>query len=240
MADEQNGATPAPAPGGAQPQQAQPEPKAEARDVKTINLLPDDYSAIQRELAELRAFQNETRTKHEAAEAERLKVLAAKGQAEDAMNQLKSAYETKVTELKAQNEATDRNWLDEKLSSTLAEALAGVEFAGVDPLVTAQHVRKLLASEIEATMGRDRKPVVVERQTRQPAAEYIRDRLASPEFALYLKPAGKGGSGTDGTRSQPRAPGGPAQPGSLDAIVADFEARQGEYRSFGLHPVRRN
>lgn len=237
MPDEPNGAPPAPSSGNVPPQQAPSEPKPEPQNVKTINLLPDDYSAIQRELADLRAFQSDTKTKAEAAEAERLKVLAAKGQAEDAMNQLKSAYETKVSTLQAEKDATDQEWLAEKTASTIAEAMSGLEFAGIDPAVTAQHVRKLLIGEIEAVMGRDRKPVVRDRQTHQPASEYLKERISSPEFALYLKPSGKGGSGTDGTRTRALPPG-QAQPGSLDAIVADWEARQGQYRSFGLHPSR--
>lgn len=224
---------PPPAPGQTQSPPA-PQPAADAP--KPIVLLPDDYSALQRELLELRNFRTQTQAQVEAAEAERLKVLAAKGQAEDAMNQLKSAYETKVGALQSRAETIEQQWLSEKKTGAIAAALSGLEFAGVDPTVTAKHVRQLLEGEIESVLDRDGRPTVRDRQTLQPAEKYLRERLASPEFALYLKPTGRPGSGADGSRpAHQHGAGGEPKPGSLEAIVADWRGRQGQYQSMGLH-----
>lgn len=212
-----------------------PKPAAEVRPVA---VLPEDWAAVQRELADLRGYRTAKEAKEEAAESERLKALAAKGQAEEALKQLQSAYESKNADLKARHDAIEQRWLAERKAGVIAEALAGVEFAGVDPTVTAKHVRQLLEGEVEAVLDRDGRPQVRERATLAPADRYLRERLASTEFALYLRPRGKGGAGGDGTRTpQPPADGGAVKPGSLEAIAAEYRDRMSRYQSLGLHRI---
>ena len=95
-------------------------------------------------------------------------------------------------------------------------------------------VRRLLQDDFETTRDASGALVVREKVSGRPAAEVLRERLDSPQFAIFFAPSSRGGSGTDGTR--PPASLQPTQPGSLDAIVADWRNRQTQYQSFGLRP----
>ena len=41
-----------------------------------------------------------------------------------------------------------------------------------------------------------------DRETRRPAADYLKERLDSPEFAVFFTATHRGGAGSDGTRTQ--------------------------------------
>ena len=64
--------------------------------------------------------------------------------------------------------------------------------------------------------------------------EVLRERLSTPQFAIFFAPSSRGGSGSDGSR--PPANPLPSQPGSLEAIVSDWRNRQTQYQAFGLRP----
>ena len=131
--------------------------------------------------------------------------------------------------------------MDEKRNSILSEALATIKLVpipGVDAAVILGQLRRLLTEEIEVHKDTAGKYLVRDRKGLQPAAEYLRERLKSPEFAHYLQAQKQGGSGADGSRSAPPPTGQHLEPGSLEAIVAEWRNRQSTYQTMGLRPTQ--
>jgi hypothetical protein len=192
-----------------------------------VMLAPDDYLAINRELERLRGVERQTQAALDAAEQQRLKVLAEKGSIEEAMNGLRQSYEAKVQAEADRARQVETQWLGEKKVSAIAEALAGRQFAGSDPKATAAMVRRLLESEVEAVRDNAGNPVVRHQATLRPAADYLKERLESPEFAVFFAATNRGGSGSNG--AIPAAPT-PSNPSSYDAFAQAYRERMAAYQ----------
>ena len=163
--------------------------------------------------------------------------LAEKGQIEEALAQQRKAWEQKHAEALSRYTQLEQQVHAERTNTAIAEAFHGRTFVGETPeqrAATAAMVRRLLQDDFETTRDASGALVVREKVSGRPAAEVLRERLDSPQFAIFFAPSSRGGSGTDGTR--PPANLQPTQPGSLDAIVADWRNRQSQYQSFGLRP----
>ena len=163
----------------------------------------------------------------EAKEAERLRALAEKGQIEEALAQQRKAWEQKHAEAVSRYTQLEQQVHAERKNSAIAEAFHGRTFVGETPeqkAATAAMVRRLLQDDFETTRDASGALVVREKVSGRPAAEVLRERLDSPQFAIFFAPSSRGGSGTEGTR--PPASLQPTQPGSLEAIVSDWRNRQ--------------
>jgi hypothetical protein len=204
---------------------------------QTIPLSVEEYQrlrALEKQLDEVRLAQQATL---EDREAERLRVLAEKGQVEDALAQQRKAWEQKHAEAVSRYAQLEQQVHAERKNAAIADALHGRAFVGETPehrAAAAAMVRRLLQDEFEATRDGSGGLVVREKVSGRPAADALRERLDSPEFAIFFAPTSRGGSGADGTRPAPAPT--PGQPGSLDSIVAAWRNRQSQYQSFGLHP----
>jgi hypothetical protein len=200
-------APPAPAPAAPQPPAAPAPPPA-----PPVVPLPADE--VNRLYGVARQFESLQAQQAAAVEAERQKALVAlaqKGEVETAFNTFKQEQETKLATLQT-------TLLNRERSLVVASALAGVPFASD---AAAADARELLGLRVEAAFGPDGAPSVRDRATGRPAADVIREWLASPAAAHYLKPSTAGGAGATGGHTPPPNP---ATPTGEAAIVAQWKA----------------
>jgi hypothetical protein len=162
---------------------------------------PDQWAASEQEKQNLRESKAQLDQLLEAKEKERLRLMTEKGQAEQAINEVRSAGEKRYAELSAKSEQRDRAWLQREAKAVIDEVLTGRELAGVDPTETAKHLRTILESEIEAVMGQDGQPVIRHKSTFRPALDYLKERIESPSLGVFFAAKSRGGAGTDGTRT---------------------------------------
>jgi hypothetical protein len=187
----------------------------------------EEYAAIQKELADLRTFRQAEAERAEAETRARLKAELEKGRVEESLKALDESHKAKMQAEIDRAESLRTRWLEEKRTAVLNEALTGITFAGPNPQATAAMVRKLLAEEVEATLDSQGNPVVVDRTTRRPAVDYLRERLSAPEFAVFHAATTRGGVGTDGARPNATpTPGG--QPENPNAAFAAWFRDQRE------------
>lgn len=188
--------------------------------------------------AQLRDVQRQQEAALEMKEQERLRALAEKGQIEEALEQQRRSWERKHADAVSRYTLLEQQVFGERKSAAIAEALQGRAFVGESPeqrSAAATMVRRLLQDEFETVREASGALVVRERASGRPASEALRERLDSPQFAIFFTATSRGGAGGDASRPYV-APRG-AQPGSLEAIVGQWKDRQSQYQSFGLHPL---
>jgi hypothetical protein len=203
----------------------------------TVPLSVEEYQRLRSLEKQLEEFQKLQQCALEAKEAERLRLLAEKGQIEEALAQQRTAWEQKHAEVLSRYSQLENQVHTERKNMAIVEAFHGRSFVGETTEqrnATAAMVRRLLEDDFETTRDAGGALAVREKLTGRPAFDVLRERLESPQFALFFAPYSRGGSGADGTR--PPASPQLSQPGSLDAIVADWRNRQTQYQSFGLRP----
>ncbi|MDR3622794.1 MAG: hypothetical protein P4L85_25800 [Paludisphaera borealis] len=188
--------------------------------------------------SQLKEYQRLQEATLEQKESERLRALAEKGQIEEALSQQRQAWEQKHAEALSRYSSLERQVYEERKTAAIAEAFHGRSFVGDSPeqkTAAAAMVRRLLQDEFETVRDASGALLVRDKVSGRPAAEAIRERLDSAQFAIFFAPSSRGGSGSDGTR--PPALPHSVQPGSLESIASQFRDRQNQYQSFGLHPL---
>lgn len=207
----------------------------------TIPLTVEEYQRLRGLEGQLAEYQRTQQAAMEAAEAARLKALADKGQVEEALEQQRKTWEQKHAEATTRYSQLEQQVFGERKEAVLSEAMNGRQWYGETPeqrAATAGMARRLLQDEFETVRDASGALVVREKASGRPAAEVIRERLDSPSFAVFLAPTTRGGSGVDASR--PPAPQqSQSQPGSLEAIAAQFQAARGENPGMGLAPKAR-
>lgn len=202
----------------------------------TVPLTVDEYQRLRGLESQFAEFQRQQQAAIEAEQAKANELLAAKGQVEEAFTAERANWQTKLQKQQEEYQRLRESYHGEKVDAVLADALSGVVFAGPDDASRAEAarlLRKILRDELDAVPSPDGAVSVVDKASRRPAADVIRERLSDPKLAFFLASRNGGGSGTDGTRPPANAP---YQPGSLDAIAASYRAAQGQYPAFGLGP----
>jgi hypothetical protein len=164
----------------------------------SVYIEANDYRNLLHEIASLRDFKSSTEREIEQKEQLRLKALAEKGQTEEALNQQRVAFEKKLSDAQNRGAKIEQDWLSEKLESAIAAGLTGRMFVGEDPVGTADIVRTVLRSELEAVIDAAGKPIVRHKGTLRPASEYIPERLNSRQIAPFLAASSKGGTAPGG------------------------------------------
>jgi hypothetical protein len=127
-------------------------------------------------------------------EEEKLKEQAKRGEVEEAFSKYKSASEAKIAMLQ-------KTILDGRLEAEVANALAGVKWKTPE---AAGIALKLVRDTVKADYDQSGN-VVVRDALGRPAADAIKEWLASPTAALMIEPANKGGSGSQGSTTPPAA-----------------------------------
>lgn len=227
--------TPPPAPAAATPPapaQAQPTSPPQPPEPTKIHLSVEEYQQFTRASARLAEIEAENRRQAEAKEQERLRIMAEKGQAEQALNTLREAKEVEIRKAEERYATLEQKWLGEKKAVTIAGALDGVK-----PLsaVAAQQMKQLIDLRLIASLDANGQPLVKDAATGRPAAEYIKEAIASGEFDHFLEPGSRGGAGAAGThRPEPaRTPVSPIAQQLRNAIARQQDEAPGLAGTYG-------
>jgi hypothetical protein len=204
-----------------------------------VPLTVDEYQrlrGIERDHAELTRQNQQALQKAEDA---RLKAIADKDGAEKALTEQKTTWEQRLAAETTKYQSLEQTLYVADKASTLSASLAGVTFAGEtseDKAETARQLRAILEPQFETSRDASGQIITREKGTGRPAAIVLQEAVASKKFSHFFAAQSRGGSGTDGTRSTATPPNA-FQPGSLDAVAADYKARMGQLGSFGLTPL---
>ncbi|AMV37357.1 hypothetical protein VT85_07980 [Planctomyces sp. SH-PL62] len=198
----------------------------------------EEHQRLRAMESQLKEYQRLQDAALEMKEKERLRALAEKGQIEEALDQQRKSWEQKHAEAVSRYTLLEQQVFGERKAAAITEACQGRAFVGETAeqrSAAAAMVRRLLQDEFETVREASGALTVRERASGRPASEALRERLESPQFAIFFAPTSRGGAGGDASRPYV-APRG-AQPGSLEAIVNQWKDRQNQYQSFGLHPL---
>lgn len=194
-------------------------PAAPAAESPKITLSVEEYqrlAALQSKLAEIEL---EKTREIEAKEQARIQALADKGEVEKAITAQRESFEAKLREAKERADALERERLADRKAAVINEALMGVEFMSQ---AAARDARLIHESRFEAARDANGQVVVRDKATLRPAAEVIREWLASQdESGHYRKSSSAGGAGAKGGESRTPTPGVAEKPASfLEQMVA--------------------
>ena len=227
-----------------------PPPPASPVDPNTPPaLVPIPQEQLQAFLAaqtRLGQLELEARQREEAAQAETARVLAAKGQVEEALKTIQAQSEAKLrAEADARLRTEDRAKryaLDNELSKALS----------MHPLLpgTTDQLTSILRGQLQVEAQGE--SYVVRTPAFVSATDHVAATLGRPEFAHFLRPHGAGGAGGGGSTSAPTPAANPtpaAQPKNFgEAIIlqmqelakgaAVVDAKVDMSKSFGLGRTR--
>jgi hypothetical protein len=177
-------AAPTPAPVAATP------PAPPAASPPTIPLTVEEYQRLRETERRLGEFQAEKARELQDKESARLKALADKGESDKALAEQRATYEARVQEASDRYANLESLYLGEKKANVIGDALAGIKFVSPD---AERDARAKLA--VAVTAARDAAGTIVVRDpTGRPAADVIREALASPAYAHFLAADARGGT----------------------------------------------
>lgn len=172
---------PAPAPSPAPPPAGKP-----------IVLTEAEYRALFGERERRLELEREKQAQVEAAEGDKLRALAEKGQFQEALKQHQDKSKKEIDRIVAERDGIQQRYLARERSLAVNDATAGVAFLTE---FAAKQARQILEARFETLVDPQSGDVqVVDRITRRPAGDVAREWLASVEAAHFLAPKGKGGS----------------------------------------------
>ena len=182
-----------------------------AADPKAMVTIPleqlQTFTAIQSRLAQL---EEDTRKRDDAARSEQVKLLAAKGEVENALRIQREQAESQLNMEKTKLATVEERAKRYALEGELARTLAGYTF--VSPAAarqTANELRQAFTVEAQGDSFIVRTPTFVS------VADHVAAQLATPEFAHFLRSTNGGGTAggpTSGAASPPSPPANPAAP----------------------------
>lgn len=175
-----------------------------------------------------------------AAEEARLREVAAREGAETALTQQRETWQRDLEAERQRARDVETRWHRAERDRTIAGELSGATF--VTPEAAAQ-VRQLLEGRFETRTDATGRVVVQEIGTGRPAADVIREAIASPSFAHFLAPTTGGGTGAQtpvpGSTQQQGAPG--ARNPFEQQLASQFLGRlqvESPIPGFGPRPTR--
>jgi hypothetical protein len=170
-----------------------PEPKP--AEPPKIALSVEEYQRLTQSQARLAEIEAEKRQLAEAKEQERLKALAEKGEIEKALTTLRESKDVEIRKAIEKADALETQILGGEKRTVITSGMFGADFRSD---AAAAQVRQLLEPQFESVRDAAGQIVVRDKATLRPAADVIRERLASPDFAHFLKPSTTGGAGSRG------------------------------------------
>lgn len=209
----------------------------------TLTLTVDEYQrlrGVEQQMAEIQKAQSAAL---EAKEQERIKAMAEKGQIEEALKQQRESWEAKHAESLSRYNQLEQQIFAERKDNVLQSALHGRDFVGATP-EQRDYMRATLIASLAPNFETVRDSStgslqVVDKVSRRPAAEVLKERLDSPILAGFFAATQRGGSGSDVSRNLANQQQTEVKPGSVEAVAAEWKQRQGQYPAFGLQPIRR-
>jgi hypothetical protein len=228
-------------PGG--PATAPPSPTATTQQTVTIPLEQlQAFTSIQARLAEMEAAQ---RAQHEAAQQEQARILAQKGEVENALRMLREQSEQTLTAERQRisqiEERAKRYALDGEISRALAPH--NLVQGGAEQLAQLWRSQFLVDTQGDA--------FAVRTPTFQSVSDFVSQQLARPEYAHFVRASTQGGTATGQTIQAAQTP--PAtlppapQPRNMgEAVILHMQGLQkdqGDARAnlslpMGLRPAR--
>lgn len=169
---------------------------------QTIPVSVDEYKRFRETEAALAAARNERQAMLDAAERSRLDAMASEGKSREAMDELRKSYDAKLADATKRHADLEATVSRDRVTASLADALQGRNFVGDTPEAkagTAAMVRKLLADDFETSRDGSGNLIVRDKTTGRPAADVLKERLDSPQFAIFFAASHGGGSGHSGT-----------------------------------------
>ena len=197
-----------------------------------VELPVEEYQRLVSLGSQLAELQRANQAALEAKEQERIKALAEKGQIEQALEALNKTHADKLSAESQRYADLERQVFAEKQSATISQALAGRAFVSPD---AASQVQEILASKVEVVRDASGNLTAVDKLTRRPAGDVLRELLDSPSFAHFLAPVNpQGGAGQQGNRVQQAKTDTP--PDFTQQVANEYIAAQSQWPSFGLKP----
>jgi hypothetical protein len=192
---------------------------------QTVTIPVVELQQLTQVQARLAQLESEQRQREEAAQAEQARLLAAKGQVEEALKAIQAQSEAR---LRAESESrlrTEERAKRYALDNELAKALA---MHAILP-GTADQLTMILRGQLQ--VQEEGEKYVVRTPTFVAAADHVAQTLAKPEFAHFLRPHSAGGTaGTGATQAAPTPAANPV-PDLLpknfgEAIILQIQAQQ--------------
>lgn len=189
-----------------------------------VTVTADDYRAFlktQQELIDLRASQQAA---IDAANAKANEAKIKAGQIEEGLKAEQSRYEAKLAEKDAQLAASEGERLNDRFEAVVSQSLSTATYADE---FAAEQVRAIIGPRFEAVRDPStRKIVVQEKGTFRPAADVIKEWLASPQAHRFLRATNTGGVAVGGNNPSPTGAQG-AQPRNLgEAAIFDYQSHR--------------
>lgn len=160
-----------------------------------VPLTIEEYQRLRTVEAEFGQLRGSVQAERDRLDAERIKALADKGHVEQAMSEQEKRYQSQLQAEKEARLRVESQYHGEKKSSVMTAALMGAPFVSA---VAASQVQSILDSQFETRADATGQIMVVDKMSGRPAADVIRERLASAEFAHFLKAQTQGGAGGGG------------------------------------------
>lgn len=177
---------------------------AEGQPTQTIQITSAEYQRLVAAGAERDTLSAQRENDRRAAEEARLREVARAEGAEAALTQQRETWARDLETERQRGRDVETRWHKAEKERAIAGQLAGVPFVNTD---AAAQVRSLLDGRFETRTDATGDIVVQEVGTGRPAADVIKEALASPAFAHHLKPKAGGGTGAQTPTPNPFAGG---------------------------------
>jgi limonene-1,2-epoxide hydrolase len=179
------------------PPAAPPPPPATPTPTATrIEVTPDEYKRLLDDRNRLAEIEAQRQREVDDKENARLKALAEKGQAEEALAQLRTNKDAEVTRERDRANALEREILGDRKKVAISVGLDGVDWVSEK---AARDARLILEERFEATRDAAGVVAIREKGTGKPAADVIKEWRASDDSAHYQKATTTGGAGAGAT-----------------------------------------
>jgi hypothetical protein len=190
--DASGGANPTPAPPPETPPTqnvlggtTQPAP------LSMIQLTAAEYERLIKSDRELATVQAQKRADAEAAEQQRIRLMAEKGDIEKALTTQEANYKGKLDEQSQKYTTLEQRFLGKAKSLAVAEGMANLEFASD---FARADMQRSLEQDFVSRLDSSGEPAVVDPISGRPALEVIRERIKSGRYDHCLNPTSRGGN----------------------------------------------
>jgi hypothetical protein len=197
-------------PEGSSPAPEPPPPPAQIPAVplgggQPISITQTEYQSLLDERTRRMQLEAEQKEIAEKAEADRIRLQMQSGQYEEGLRAIEERHKKDKAADAAKFEQLERQMLEREKSLVVAQAMAPIKF--LNQFAAAQ-AKMALEAKCEVIRDHKGEPQVIDRQSRQAAAEAMVTHLAGPEFAHLIEAKTKGGpnqgsSATDGGNPTP-------------------------------------
>jgi hypothetical protein len=192
---------------------------------QTVTIPLEQLQALTSLQARIATLENEKAQRETAVNEERVRLLTAKGEAENAVKALREQKDAELSTERGRLAQTEERAKRYALDGELSRALASAN------LVSAAAVHQLAGLfRSEFQVHAEGEGFVVRTPTFQSVGQFIAEKLASPDYAHFVRAGTTGGSGGAGSQAAPTQPAQtppPAAPANLgEAVILHMQGMQ--------------